>query len=234
MENPIAMDGNETENKNVFDYICVLDFEATCDDIERYEHEIIEFPCVLLKWNGTNYVRVSSFQQFCKPLVKPVVTDFCHNLTGITQEQVNGGGNFPQILKDHHKWLMNETNENFTILTCGFWDLGIVMISECKKWGIEPNYKYRNFINIKNEFKKFYGKIKGYGMAGMLRELGMELEGRHHSGIDDCHNISRILQRMVMVFVVMVVMKMAFELVDGLFLRMEKFNQCITTVIMLK
>jgi ERI1 exoribonuclease 3 len=29
-------------------------------------------------------------------------------------------------------------------------------------------------------------------MAGMLNILGMKLEGRHHSGIDDCKNIARI------------------------------------------
>uniref|UniRef100_A0A7S4KAW0 Exonuclease domain-containing protein n=2 Tax=Odontella aurita TaxID=265563 RepID=A0A7S4KAW0_9STRA len=34
-------------------------------------------------------------------------------------------------------------------------------------------------------------------MAGMLRELGMELRGRHHSGIDDCRNIARICERML-------------------------------------
>ena len=34
-------------------------------------------------------------------------------------------------------------------------------------------------------------------MAGMLSELKMELVGKHHSGIDDCRNICRIVQRMI-------------------------------------
>ena len=34
-------------------------------------------------------------------------------------------------------------------------------------------------------------------MAGMLRKLGMTLEGRHHSGIDDCRNISRVALKMM-------------------------------------
>ena len=33
-------------------------------------------------------------------------------------------------------------------------------------------------------------------MDGTLKKLKMELEGRHHSGIDDCKNILRIIQRM--------------------------------------
>ncbi|CAM9373912.1 unnamed protein product, partial [Heterosigma akashiwo] len=31
------------------------------------------------------------------------------------------------------------------------------------------------------------------GMAGMLRKSDLVLEGRHHSGIDDCKNIGRLL-----------------------------------------
>ena len=29
-------------------------------------------------------------------------------------------------------------------------------------------------------------------MAMMLRDLHIELEGRHHSGIDDCRNIAKV------------------------------------------
>jgi len=34
-------------------------------------------------------------------------------------------------------------------------------------------------------------------MAGMLNYLRLPLEGRHHSGIDDCRNISRIARQML-------------------------------------
>lgn len=39
--------------------------------------------------------------------------------------------------------------------------------------------------------------MKAYGMTGMLERLGMEVKGRHHSGIDDSRNIARILRRVV-------------------------------------
>jgi ERI1 exoribonuclease 3 len=56
----------------------------------------------------------------------------------------------------------------------------------------------QRWINIKKGFARHY-KLKdrrGKGMAGMLSYLSMELEGRHHSGIDDCRNILRIVMRM--------------------------------------
>ena len=34
-------------------------------------------------------------------------------------------------------------------------------------------------------------------MMYMLRYLGLQLQGRHHSGIDDCHNITHICQVML-------------------------------------
>jgi len=34
-------------------------------------------------------------------------------------------------------------------------------------------------------------------MASMLEILKIPLDGRHHSGIDDCRNIAKISQRMV-------------------------------------
>lgn len=183
---------------NFPDYICVLDFEATCENKPYFDNEIIEFPSVLLKWNGTNYEPISEFQKFCKPLLDPTVSDFCLNLTGITQQQVNLGENFPNVIDDHYNWLMANTNGNFYILTCGYWDLGIVMISECKKWAMTPKPIYRKLINIKNEYRDFYTKQRGIGMAAMLTELNIILEGRHHSGIDDCRNIAKILQRMIL------------------------------------
>ena len=52
-------------------------------------------------------------------------------------------------------------------------------------------------INIKMAFRKKYGYKNAKGMAEMLGALNMDLEGRHHSGIDDCGNILRIVKRMV-------------------------------------
>lgn len=55
---------------------------------------------------------------------------------------------------------------------------------------------YNDWINIKAAFKKHRHVRNEKGMAGMLKVLGLELLGRHHSGIDDCKNILRIIQEM--------------------------------------
>lgn len=55
---------------------------------------------------------------------------------------------------------------------------------------------FQRYLNIKKAFASHYGRPRPLGMAPMLQTLGLKLEGRHHSGVDDCQNILRIVQRM--------------------------------------
>jgi len=59
-----------------------------------------------------------------------------------------------------------------------------------------PDAIFGQWINLKDDFRQHYGLKHNEGMEGMLHRLHMTLEGRHHSGIDDCKNIARIVQRM--------------------------------------
>ena len=88
-------------------YFCVLDFEATCwNNKERHIREIIEFPSILYKVTPkNNIIYISEFSEFVKPTINPILSDFCTQLTGITQDQVNNSDEFPIVYKRHIKWL---------------------------------------------------------------------------------------------------------------------------------
>lgn len=82
-----------------YDYICIIDFEATCEEGNPAEflHEIIEFPVVLL---NTHSLEIEdTFQQYVRPEVNSQLSEFCIGLTGITQDQVDRADAFPQVLK---------------------------------------------------------------------------------------------------------------------------------------
>ena len=75
-----------------FDYICVFDFECTCNNDPAHKlnsQEIIEFPVVVI--DVKTRVIKSVFQTYVKPTLDPQLTPFCTELTGIVQEQVDGG-----------------------------------------------------------------------------------------------------------------------------------------------
>ena len=74
-------------NAQEFQYFVVVDFEATCDK-EKNPHpqEIIEFPSVLV--NSMTGQLEASFQTYVRPAYNQSLTDFCKELTGIQQIQV--------------------------------------------------------------------------------------------------------------------------------------------------
>jgi inhibitor of KinA sporulation pathway (predicted exonuclease) len=178
-------------------YICILDFEATCWK-ENKNHEIIEFPSVLLKWNDDNKLEeVSRIQLFVKPLLNPTVSKFCNELTGITQEQVNNGIDLRTAITTHNKWLYNCGAEGkTTIVTCGHWDMRDMLPLDLNRVGMKAFGPYKKYVNIKDLFSGVTG-FRGPPMTQMLDFFNLELEGRHHSGLDDCHNIARIFIKIV-------------------------------------
>jgi ERI1 exoribonuclease 3 len=182
-------------------YICVLDFEASCwnnKEHPRTEMEIIEFPSILYYLDKNGAKKVDEFHEYVKPTFHPKLSSFCTELTGITQDMVNKGDLFATIYERHHKWLVNNMTDsnNVYFLTCGGWDLNTQLPQELKKKRLPHYNEYKKFINIKKEFTSFTN-VTNCGMMGMLHQLDLEHEGRHHSGIDDTRNIAKIFLHLV-------------------------------------
>jgi ERI1 exoribonuclease 3 len=181
-----------------FDYLVVLDYEAVCD-MQRKNWEVIEFPSVIL---NTKTLKVESeFQMFVKPVINVPLNHICVEITGIQQDWVDKAPLFPEVFEKYQHWLyeniIKDTTKTFCYVTCGDWDLKTMLPTQCQLSGLQsyPDY-FKSWINIKDVFNVRY-KSKITGMAGMLKNLKMELIGHHHSGIDDCRNITRIAVRMI-------------------------------------
>ena len=177
-------------------FAVVIDFEATCDDLQPPKpQEIIEFPSVLVSLDRRAIV--DEFQSFVRPQHHPSLTRFCTEFTGIRQANVDSAPDFRSVFTAHQKWLENQglDEKNALIVTCGDWDFGTMFPAQCR--AADPRVQwippfYRRWHNIKRLFTARSGG-KAPGMTGMLKALGLELKGRHHRGIDDCRNIARLL-----------------------------------------
>jgi ERI1 exoribonuclease 3 len=123
------------------------------------------------------------------------------------QETVDAADTFPAVWKRMQEFLTNHgvyrDISSHAFLTCGDWDLKTMLPAQLTKESqADPSIPssapppFDRWINIKKAFRTQYQNKHGKGMAQMLTRLGLELEGRHHSGIDDCKNILRIVQRM--------------------------------------
>ncbi|CAF1645674.1 unnamed protein product [Adineta ricciae] len=180
-----------------YDYFLVLDFEATCDNKSKLnQNEIIEFP--VLKISGRTFECESIFHTYVTPTLNRQLTEFCTELTGITQNDVTNQPILSDVLQNFEEWLRKEyllnPKVNFIFVTCGDWDLFTMLPGQCTYFNLQRAAYFDRWINIKKSFKKVTGKFANSGMMGMLNDLHIQHQGRHHSGIDDCKNIAAILK----------------------------------------
>ncbi len=171
------------------DHFVVVDLEATCWEGKHPDrNEIIEIGAVCYSiGEGV----VDTFQTFVKPKLQPVLSEFCVHLTHITQDEVNAAPSFQEAFQRFHDWC--DRVQPIASASWGQYDLNQFK-SDCRLHDI-PCW-IENHINL----KVLFSEITALGKSGMKRALHhyeIPLGGTHHRGIDDAHNIARILDRMI-------------------------------------
>lgn len=174
------------------DYYLIVDLEATCtndNSISRRQMEIIEIGAVLL--NSQNLEIESEYQTFIKPILNPLLTDFCKSLTSISQQDVDRAPPFPEALKSFQAWYYPFGSYLF----CSWGDYDKKQFNQdCRLHNVRYPFP-GGHLNLKKAFSNLLGYKKKFGMAEALDNLGIKLEGVHHRGIDDAKNIARIVQK---------------------------------------
>lgn len=177
-------------NLEKYQYFLVLDLEATCSDcqeISRQEMEIIEIGAVILEADNLN--TISEFQTFIKPVRNPLLTDFCKQLTSITQLQVDNAPNYAEAIDEFKQWLYQYPNFVF-----GSWgDYDRKQIEQDCQFNQVSYPIASEHINLKKLFSHNQKLNRRYGMAEALKLVGIELQGTHHRGIDDAKNIAKLM-----------------------------------------
>ncbi|XP_062398377.1 ERI1 exoribonuclease 2 [Sardina pilchardus] len=198
--------------KQYFSYLIIIDFESTCwREKNNYGQEIIEFPAVLL--NTSTGAVESEFHTYVQPQEHPFLSEFCTELTGITQAQVEAGVPLAICLSRFTRWLHSLQQERGVVFLkdgkaplapgcpCAFvtwsdWDLGVCLLYECKRKQICKPEVLNSWIDLRATYKLFYNR-KPKGLNGALQDLGIEFSGREHSGLDDARNTARLAWRMM-------------------------------------
>lgn len=183
-----------------YDFILVLDFEATCEEPTppNFLPEIIEFPVVVIDINTRQLV--GEFHSFVRPAHNAVLSPFCKSLTGITQQQVDLAPTLPEVVRRFEEWHKSviPCGKTSIFATDGPWDLRDFMYrySVCEGVAMFPPLFFR-WLDVKESFAAFFNCRHGKIQA-MLEYLGLgEFEGRLHSGLDDARNIARIIVAML-------------------------------------
>lgn len=174
------------------DYYLIVDLEATCSDdgtVPRHEMEIIEIGALMQ--SPRTFEVESEFQTFVRPVRHPELTEFCTELTGITQEHVASARPFREALAAMHDWMY--AFGDWLFCSWGDYDRN-QFLQDCDFHRLAYPFRSRH-LNLKAEFSRAIGRTKKLGIAEAIRHLGMKFEGSHHRGLDDARNIARIVRR---------------------------------------
>ncbi|XP_070617327.1 ERI1 exoribonuclease 2 [Erythrolamprus reginae] len=206
---PGGQSHNQSKLRQLFDYLIIIDFESTCwKDVRRCQ-EIIEFPAVLL--NTSNGEIETEFHMYVQPQEHPTLSEFCTELTGIKQNQVDEGVPLHISLSQFSKWIYKIQQEKSIVFgltsaapeekLCAFvtwsdWDLGICLHYECKRKQLRKPNILNSWIDLRATYKSFYSR-KPQGLNGALKDVGITFEGREHSGLHDSRNTARLAWKMI-------------------------------------
>jgi inhibitor of KinA sporulation pathway (predicted exonuclease) len=119
-----------------------------------------------------------------------VLTDFCTELTGITQRQVDGAPLFPDAFTRFSDWVTSF--DDVFIFSWGNFDKK-QLIQDCRRHKISYSLP-PGFLDFKNLFFKRQKLLVRSGLEASLGQVGLKFEGRQHSALSDALNTGRLLK----------------------------------------
>ncbi|GAQ80277.1 hypothetical protein KFL_000500300 [Klebsormidium nitens] len=170
--------------KQHFAYFLVMDLEWTCDkgDKQPEPQEIWEFATVL--FNADTLKIEGTFQTFVRPTEHPVLTDFCKQVTGGKQKDVDRGTSLQDALEAHDNWLLEkrllderqeeavrerEDMVDFAVVTWSSGDCKI-LDAECRYKKIRKPAYFDRWIDL----REFWTRMPGYRDVEYVLQGGLE------------------------------------------------------------
>lgn len=165
--------------------LIICDLEATCwnNGEHRHEMEIIEIGAVRIHEGKI----ADQFSSFVRPIVHPKLSDFCKELTTITQDQVDHAPLFPTVFAQFLSWIGPSP---YVFCSWGRYDLNQLR-QDVARHALPWPTPLERHLNIKRCFA-LYRNVQTCGIERALQLMKMPLLGTHHRGIDDAHNIARL------------------------------------------
>ena len=175
-------------------HIMVVDFEATCGPgVSKTDAEIIEVGAVLVSFTTeASLLELPTFHRYVRPTIVATLTPFCKNLTGITQEQVDNGLLFEDMI-DEWKVFLSEHHCTSNTVVFGCWtDFDIKQLRlELTRQNIDFEFPY--WIDLQKAYKNSQQKNTIQSVSKALAEQELEFIGQAHSALHDALNTVRLI-----------------------------------------
>jgi 3'-5' exoribonuclease 1 len=169
----------------------IYDVEATCweGSPRNRQQEIIEIGAVLIDRYGECR---SSFNRFVQPVLNPILSPFCKELTTIEQSDIDRADGFISVVEAFQDWA-EIFDEEYLLCSWGTFDKKI-LISDCELHDIESDW-VEHHINIKQQYKEIKRMHRPKGLKSSVKAEGFEFTGTHHRGISDAENLAKLFTK---------------------------------------
>ncbi len=144
----------------------IFDLEATCWNGYTPDRtsEIIEIGAV--KINGFGEVK-GEYNRFVKPILHPILSPFCKELTHIEQGDVDKAKSFENVIDEFKDWIGVYDDENYLLCSWGRFDK-TMLITDCQLHDLESEW-CEEHINLKKHYRE-------------IRKLSKPIEKNHRQG----------------------------------------------------
>jgi len=157
-----------------------IDFEFTMPEKKNnpqgFYPEIIEVGLVCVR----NQKIIEQYSSYVKPIKFPTLTERCKSFLNISQEQVDHGITFQELV---NKLAGYENHSSSTIITWGNMDMKVLRHNS-QRAGIPFPFKGKQ-RDLSMEYKRFFGDQNQTGLWKAVQEYGKEGTGKHHCALDD-------------------------------------------------
>lgn len=166
----------------------IFDVEATCwkGRPPSLVQEIIEIGAVSINAYGEFQ---GSFDRFVKPVINPVLSSFCRELTTIEQWEIDRSDPFDLVIESFQDWAQI-FEEDYTLCAWGNFDKRM-LIQDCKLHDMDFEWA-EQFINLKEQYSTIKRLHRSRGLRSVVEREGFEFTGIHHRGISDAENLAKV------------------------------------------
>ena len=178
----------------------LCDLEATCFAKWDRAHrglfdfrpfnEIIEIGAHVTTFQDDFLTVNDSFHALVHPFINPILSQYCKDLTNLSQELIDQSSLFPLVYMKFKKWV--QQFPEYRIVTWGNYDCR-QFVQDCRLHDIDPTFFSRYHFSLKHAYMKIRNKGKYCGLKSSLEREGFHFEGTPHSAMADAWNMQHLL-----------------------------------------
>ncbi|CAO4384571.1 unnamed protein product [Caenorhabditis nigoni] len=185
--------------------LLIIDFETTCEE-NVFDHpvEIIQIGVVVLNIKDKVIREDVVFNKLVKPVVNPILSQHCIELTGIQQNDVDKAETFSVVYQHFLAWLKEHKfdERKFAFVCDGRQDMW--RLAQYQFLLIKETFPaiFRQWINMNKIFqdvaKEKYLSIAGRSnLEKMSNFFEIEFDGHAHNAIDDVKFLAKVTQKIL-------------------------------------